>query len=462
MRATSVGTETDRSQRLIEELEGFCLANPRYIGLFKSASNVAGRPFSQLRSMAGLVRREVGARFRRPLLPPSQSKSRVLVDAISGAPHIGLWLPIARDLVREGHSVCLAHMYARFEENIVKEAPELGDRTWYELVRVSEGSGPRSGWGRQRGRWKGGTLPWRGLFGAMVKMQMRCTDRLIGAFEEVLLACAARAVVTAHPLVEWSSALLAAARRVGVTSFWVQEGLPGIGIWRDQMCDYAIVWSELGKAALRRHGWPDEKVLIGRCPSIPDQDLMQEGRKVRRAALGVSAKEVCVLYLGQKGFDQAFEVKGYYETVHITAKGTAEACESMDLVPVFRGHPGESTGETLSIFESYRIPGLLVSCGSSLMDDVAAADVVVSMHSSAMEKAYLAGRPIVQVLATGVAPAADFSVLGAQCVETASELRDVLVGVDWIRTGDRRGTAHPSAGALIADRLSEAAGQRAR
>jgi len=66
------------------------------------------------------------------------------------------------------------------------------------------------------------------------------------------------------------------------------------------------------------------------------------------------------------------------------------------------------------------------------MADVAAADIVISMHSIALEEAHLAGRPIVQAVERAYPLPVDYRVLGVPLARDPLEVASRICERQWI------------------------------
>jgi hypothetical protein len=247
----------------------------------------------------------------------------------------------------------------------------------------------------------------------------------------ILRQSSVRIILTTYPASNWTNALLYASRQLGIHCVYMQQGLPASWLSILPNCTAAVVWSHLGSATLRANGFSDRPVIIARNPSIPEPEIVATLRTRRRKELGLAAGDLCVLVLGQKSVDQVFVGKGYRETCNLVGRGLAIAVRSGRVIPFLRPHYGDLTGETERALRQHELPILLMSKDSPLQEDIAAADVVLSMHSTAMEEAYLMGRPLVQTVADGVEPVLDFGLLGAPLVRSSVELARCLASQDW-------------------------------
>ena len=109
--------------------------------------------------------------------------------------------------------------------------------------------------------------------------------------------------------------------------------------------------------------------------------------------------------------------------------------------------------ETESILRGETGRSITVTHGTSLYEDIAAADVVLSMHSTALEEAYLAGRPVIQVRVEGFPLTVDFRTVDAPLARTPEALVDRLLHRDWMAVS--KGTADlPTAADAISGLLS--------
>jgi hypothetical protein len=242
-------------------------------------------------------------------------------------------------------------------------------------------------------------------------------------WNDVLTSSDVEVIVTTNPVSAWTTALLYAGRRLGKKTVHISQGFPTL-IWQFSSCDLAIVWSEVGKKALYESGWSNAHT-IARNPTIPSRENLQRLRELERCAMALREDHRCVLFLGQMSVDRIVEVNGYRRTCEMVGKGLAMALQSEDFIPMLRRHPREPTRETERLLLRH-IPGLKVSEGKSLRQDLAVADITIGMHSAALEEAYLMSRPIVQAVADGFDLVLDFSVLGAYVARAPHELADLI------------------------------------
>ena len=74
------------------------------------------------------------------------------------------------------------------------------------------------------------------------------------------------------------------------------------------------------------------------------------------------------------------------------------------------------------------------------------------MNSTAMEEAFLAGKPVVQVYAGHAEPEVDFRILGCPLARSAKELTDLIENREWITTRQKP-DAWPAPGDIITNIL---------
>jgi hypothetical protein len=236
---------------------------------------------------------------------------------------------------------------------------------------------------------------------------------------------------------------------LGIHCVYVQQGIQGSRLFAMTNCTVAVVWSPLGRAALKAAGFNDRPVIIARNPSIPGPEIVETLRVKRRKALGLAAGDLCVLVLGGTTGEHAHaDPEGYFATCGLLGRGLAIAVRSGRVVPLLRPHYADLAGETERALRQYELPILWVSKGTPLHEDIAAADVVTSMGSTAMEEAYLMGRPIIQAAAEGIELPFDFRVLGAPFVRSSAELARCLSSLDWTS-----GLHRPPACRSVADEI---------
>jgi hypothetical protein len=210
------------------------------------------------------------------------------------------------------------------------------------------------------------------------------------------------------------------------------QGVPVLA-WQFPICDIAVVWSKLGAASLLEHGWQD-KYILAKNPSIPSAKVLQDARSARRRQLGFQETDFCVLFLGQILADGTILIPGYRETCETVGEGVSFAMKTSHLVFMLRPHYSEKTSDTEQILHESGLDSIVVSYEKSLAMDIAAADLVISMHSGALEEAYLMGKPIVQVVSLDFPLPLDFRHIDAPLVRTPQDLANLLVNREWMMT----------------------------
>ncbi len=415
----------------LDELAEYCLANPRYAGLFISGGILSTSKRRQIIKITSLFRKEIHVRTKRGLEYPRINLSEVLIDArLDNSKHVGLWLPVAYQLAQEGMRVGLVSNKRSLGID-VNEWPDLQDQSWFELLSILDGYQKEHKPFIRLLKMHLSKIPWKGLFGLSMALQEIYTDRLIDVWMNVLQGSGVKLVLVSSPTAFQSSAFLYASKCSGIKTMQLTQGLPLI-TWQFPTSDLAVVWSKLGETLLLKHGWTNE-YRIAKNPTIPLPESRQEIRVARRKQLGFGEMDFCVLFLGGKSTDKGFPGEGYLETCDLVGKGLSLALKSWGFVPMLRPHYNEPVPETEQVLSKH-LQRLLISKEPSLVKDVVAADVVLSMYSGALEEAYLMGQPIIQVVAPGVELLLDFQVVGAPLARTREELADLLLERQWIDT----------------------------
>src|SRR5205807_2860849 len=121
------------------------------------------------------------------------------------------------------------------------------------------------------------------------------------------------------------------------------------------------------------------------------------------------------------------KIIGYLDTVGLIRDALAQSAKRLpDLFVLFRRHYNERSHETENVLRSADAFRLAVSDEPDLMSDVAGSDLVIGMDSAALEEARLAGRPIIQVIASGYTSDVDFGLLGAPRAHDVDTLTDLM------------------------------------
>lgn len=433
-----------------EEIKTYCMAEPHRYGLFLPACNMAASTrIQEARMVLGLIRRELSA----AVLPKGRyvgqpSQARILFDASCGGFHAALWLPTAIRLMELGIPVGFAYPRGRIPAELIYFDTENGKRG-YELLPLPEIAGKTDR--PAEGIWPRDDIPWSGMFGMSFRLLAHYNRRLIATWATILNGSPVEAVVTTIPFGSWSAAMVYAARKQGTHAIYVVQGLPS-DIFASPCCDSAIVWSPLGDQLLRRGGLDGQAIHVAANPTLPSLSehlrLRQEGRRHR----GVANADIVVLILGQKSEDQVFKVAGYPETVGIIGAGLNAVCRKEDTVVALRPHYNETSPETEGILKGKGLKNLAVWREAPLQEDLACADLVVGMHSTAMEEAFLAGKPVIQVYAGHAEPEVDFRVLGCPLARSAKELAGLVENREWIRSWQKP-EVWPAPGEIISNIL---------
>ena len=422
----------DTMQTLLDELVKYCRSNPRYYGMILPAFRIAVSRKNMVRSVASLTRRELLSHSANELDRVQELTSNVLVDASLGTIHAALWLPVAHTLAQSGVKVGLTSSHNHLPLDL-DGRQELRDKSWFEFIPMPV-----------TGMWNPGErlpplreyiagLPWRGIFGLAIALMQKWTDRMIHAWASILSTSSVKVFVTTEPYSCPVNALVYAARNLGIKTVLMQQGFPDGGAWRVPACDIAVVWTRLDMTLLRQNGWLDTRILIANNPGLPDPGTLREQRSKRRKELGLQELDFCVLFLGQVSLERdMFPVPGYLETCEMLGRGLKLAMQSTSLIPLLRPHPTDTKRETERVLGCTNLPVLAVSHGASLLDDLAAADVVISMNSAALEEAHLVGRPTLQIIASGFSRGVDFSIIGTPVARTAEELASLLTSRQWM------------------------------
>ena len=413
-----------------KEILEFCRGSPRHHGLYLTLCNVSVGRLRQARLIVGLARRRVTMKVAPVAATSCLGTTELIVDASQEGKHAALWYPVALDLAERGVKVGLvtssrASPVDPRQQRELDKSPCVGYLVFPDRWTPSDHPSGDGIKGRMPTSLSGG------LLGAAAELLLRYAESLADAGESLLSRTRARAVVSTTPYSLWSHALLLAARRLGIRTVCMQQGLPTLDCWTLPVCDTAIVWSQLGNQLLSQRGWVPEQVVVSRNPAIPTAETALALRHSRRRTLGLADNDFCVLFLGQVSSDMTFRVAGYIETCRMVGLGLSYAKRSRPVVVLLRPHYRDKRRETERALRK-DVPSIAVSQRTRLYDDIAAADVVISMYSTAMEEAYLMGRPIVQAVAEGCELGYDFRLLGAPLVRSSAELARCLTNQDWI------------------------------
>jgi hypothetical protein len=435
---------------LQDALHRYCASDPEKFGLYLSFCNTAGGGMSAFRSLIGLLRREVSSKV--PFLRPAPGRlrgARVLFDATLGDKHAALWVPLALGLMDRGIPVGLALADRGLPADVAPRFPATGAP---ERLIVSEAAPA----GRHN-RSSNSLPPLRGTALLNARMLLRYASRMREAWSTILLGSPVTTVVTTSPSSPWSAAMVGAANDLGLKSVFLMQGFPS-GVWGFPSCTTAVTWSPLGERVLREHGWGERAIIVACSPVVPDPGERAKLQQQGRARLEIPQEGRVILFLGQKSQDQAFAFDGYIESCRFIgsalAKMVGQGCHI-----VLRPHYGEGTGETAAVIRGAGVSSLIVSHDASLWEDLLAADVAVSLHSAALEEAWMAGVPIVQAVRPGTLPLLDFSVLRAHLAQGSDELVRILSML--LDPSEERRYGPESCGALrladLLDKLAEEA-----
>lgn len=406
-----------------DEIRDYCLHNEAAAGSFLELCGAAPSVSAQLRLAAGSTRRLL-SNAGPSRSSASHQRATVIAHIRPGDRHAVVWLPIVRDLLRAGLSVGCTDGLDRW-----RGAPEQREPSDHPLsvARISEprGGGSRRSLVARALRTWATAVPWRGAFGASAALAIAHTEALTAAWTAELRRLGTSVVVTTAPYSSDGHPLLLAARGLGISTVCIQVGLANNIVWPLVVCEGAVVWSALGEQELRRSGWGSARIQTAACPTIPSPLELRELRETRRRQLGVGPHSRCVLFIGQRTADQGFVVRGYRETVAMVAEAFGLAGDS-GVVPLIRPHVSDAQGETESLLAKAGLRSAVISRNASLFADIAAADLAVSMHSAALEEAFLAGVPIVQAVPAGFPPVLDFGCIGARLARTPRQLADTV------------------------------------
>ena len=413
------------------ELAAYYTTKPRLFGLFLTACNLRFDRLASLRDVMESTRRSVLMGAAVPVDAGLRISARVLVDAPQGPRHAALLLPIAAELADKGISVAMAY-HGRRSLEVIRSRFGGRDSSPFELVGLPD-TAPRQFLRRlpsvtayRR------SLPWQGLFGHAMALCERDSDGCVRMWKAVLRRSRVRMVVTTYPYTSWTNALLYAGRELGIQCVSVQQGLQQGYVAKMPNCTAAVVWSRIGSTYLGKDGFHGRPIIIARNPSTPRPEVTEVFRKKRRSDLGLAADDVCVLLLGQVSTEHLDFGDGYHRTCELVGQGLSIAVRSGRVVPFLRPHYRDRAGETDGVLRQYGLSTMLRSESASLQEDIAAADVVLGMDTTAMEEAYLMGRPAVQAVAEGVVHVYDFGLLGIPVVRSPEELARRLTNRGWI------------------------------
>jgi hypothetical protein len=431
MRLLSVSRESMIGLDAAAELAAYYTTRPRFFGLFLTACNLRVNRLAALRCAIGATRRSVLMRAAVPFDAGLRISAQVLVDAPTGAKHAALLLPIAAELTEKGVSVAMVY-HGRRSLEVIRSRFGGRDSSPFELVGLPD-TAPR----QFRHQLPSVTayrrsLPWQGLFGHAMALCERDSDGCASMWKAVLRRSSVRMVVTTYPHTSWTNALLYAGRELGIQCVHVQQGLQQGYLAKMPNCTAAVVWSRIGSAYLEKDGFLGRPIIIARNPSTPKPEVTETLRKKRRSDLGLAKDDVCALVLGQVSTEHLDFGDGYHRTCELIGQGLSIAARSGRVVPFLRPHHRDLAGETDGVLRQYGLSKLLRSESASLQEDIAAADVVLGMDTTAMEEAYLMGRPAVQAVAEGVVHVYDFGLLGIPVVRSPEELARRLMNRGWI------------------------------
>jgi hypothetical protein len=349
----------------------------------------------------------------------------VVFDAKRGGSHAAKWLPVARSLADSGIRVGLASESGFIPRGVLGD-DGFADRTWFTPVPLLLSPAPRTRRHLPSLRDHIKAVPWKGSLGFAIAVMQHWIDGMAAAWEEVLQKGGIKMVVSTSPYDCLIGALIHAARERRVENLYLQTGLPGGGNWRVPACDTAVVWTRLGEYLLRLNGWHRTQVFQADCPSLPKSSSLREWRTARRNALGIAESACCVLVLGSVPVDSGrFADDNFLATTETIATGLSQATRRRSFVPFLRPHPADSDKVTERLLRP-SLPSLRVSRSAPLFEDLAAADLVISECSTAMEEAYLIGRPTLQVAAQAGSVVVDFRLIGTPLVRTAETLAGYL------------------------------------
>lgn len=399
----------------IDAIKEFCSEDRDKYGLFLPLINIAGNYRAQVRTWLGLTFKELHAKQFFWSRDTDTTQPLVIIDAWQGNRHAAIWFPVARKLMEANINVGFVSPNDSFPSDV------LADKSIATFLRT-EITNPATARFRQTPQPH--PIPWGGLFGRVVKKYLYLHHLRVAAWQTFFQQRRVRLLLTTLPCFPWINSLIRACGQHNIQTVSMCQGIPS-AVWGFPSTDLALVWSRLGESALQNHGWNDRTIIIAKNPSIPSAEELAILRSSGRKRLGLDDKDYCLLIIGQLSSDQVFQVKGYHATCAIIARGVAQVADPA-IVPVLRPHYRDSVGETERILNREGIPLLKVSQGAPLMEDIALADIVISMHSSAMEEAYLAGKTIIQVNDESNEPMLDFRIVNAPLVSNVNALADLL------------------------------------
>lgn len=431
------------------EIERWCHENAQYYGLFVPMCQMASSFLVRARYTGGLLRvGPVGSAFARTGPSRMIKEATVLFDASLGGYHSALWLPVAESLLSRRIRLGFVYQGSRLPAALTELESNYENGGWGAFCLPDSAlwsTGPKVSFPPNE------LVPWKGSFGMSVRILVYHSRVLAAAWRAILERSEVQVVVTTLPFSPWHSGLVLAASDLGISTVYLMPALPSAA-WGFPICDTAVVWSPLGKKALQELGWGEKEILTAGNPTIPLPNQCRALRKVARAQRGLAEREFLILVIGQPSCDRGFVVDRYAETWAAVGKGLGTICNENEVQVALRPHHSDGKAETEGFLRSRGLGKLVVWREAPLLEDLACADLVVGMHSTAMEEAFLAGKPVVQVYAGDAEPEVDFRILGCPLARNAEELAEIVENRAWMATRQQP-EVWPAPGDLIANIL---------
>jgi hypothetical protein len=217
-------------------------------------------------------------------------------------------------------------------------------------------------------------------------------------YERLFAANDWRAAITHNDFTALSFLAGEAARRHGVPDFTLQHGFPSMEYFPTSASHYLVWGPKLQDSmAARQSNGGTEFAAVG-APRLdglfPVSEARRMSAKAKFLALGLaSADQLNVLFLSQQ-HSPVFSPPEHHRVLALVAGVAAEPWLRL----MVRRHPQERTVRRNGLSAASVIPREL-----SLVESLLAADVVISVNSTAMLEAALLRRPVVQIALPGTA-----------------------------------------------------------
>jgi hypothetical protein len=241
-------------------------------------------------------------------------------------------------------------------------------------------------------------------------------------YERLFRATAPRGVITHNDFTALSYLAGAAARRQGIADFTLQHGFPSQEYFPAAASHY-LVWGEKFQEAMSGRALNGTHFAVTGTPRLDSWRFREDDKTVARQKLGrlglLQPGKLQVLFLSQS-HTPVFSSQEHQQILAWVA-GLAEESWIHMLV---RLHPQETKGG-LRRYPAFRSAAQLPR-QISLAESVLAADVVISVNSTAMLEAALLHAPVIQLAPASFADRLGFLRFPCQAVDGKSAHAELL------------------------------------